>query len=100
MGDITEKTKELKQDREKILLELKEAKLNNNDELFIKSLKNKYHSISNKINYMNDRENIKEQKKALSSIYLTPEKIEKRRKYARQYQKNIKEMIEKYKKSL
>ena len=100
MTDLINKINELKTEREQILKELQEAKINKNDELFIKSLKNKYHCLSNKINYTRDRENIKEQKKAQNKIYMTPEIIQKRREYARKYQKNIKEIIEKYKSSI
>ena len=100
MTDLINKINELKQDRKIILKEIQEARINNNDDIFIKSLKNKYHSISNKINYNQDKEKIKEQKKAQNKIYMTPEIIQKRREYARKYQKNIKEIIEKYKSSI
>ena len=97
MTDLINKINELKQDRKIILKEIQEARINNNDDIFIKSLKNKYHSISNKINYNQDKEKIKEQKKAQNIIYMTPERIEKRREYARKYQNNIKDILDKYK---
>ena len=98
MTYLLNKINELKEERNKILNEIQEARKNNNDELFIKSLKNKYHSISNRINYIQDRENIKEKKRIHNALNITPERIEKMREYARKYQKNIKEMINKYKK--
>ena len=97
MTDLINKIKELKQEREQILKEIQEAKINNNDDIFIKSLKNKYHSISNKINYNQDRENIKEQKRIHNISNMTPERIEKRREYARKYQSNIRDIIKIYK---
>lgn len=100
MTDLINKINELKNERKKILLELQEARENKNDDIFIKSLKNKYHCISNKINYNQDREKIKEQKKKQNIICMTPERIEKKREYARKYQKNIKEIIEKYKSNI
>jgi len=100
MTDLINKIEKLRQERDKIKEEIQEAKTNNNDVIFIKSLKNKYHSISNKINYNQDRENIKEQKKAQTKIYMTPERIEKRREYAKKYQKNIRDIIKIYKSSI
>ena len=97
MTDLINKIKELKQEREQILKEIQEAKINNNDDIFIKSLKNKYHSISNKINYNQDRENIKEQKRIHNISNMTPERIEKRQEYARKYQSNIRDIIKIYK---
>ena len=97
MEDLSKKINLLKQEREEILKELQEARKNNHDKIFIKSLKNKYHSISNKINYNQNREQIKEQKKAQNILYLTPELIEKKRENARKHQNKIKEIIKKYK---
>ena len=83
MTDNIKKINELKEERNKILNEIQDARNNNNDILFIKSLKNKYHSISNRINYIQDRENIKEKKKIHNNLNMTPERIQKKREYAR-----------------
>ena len=100
MTDLINKINVLKQQREEILKEIQEAKINNNDVIFIKSLKNKYHSISNKINYNQDRDNIKEQKRIHNISNMTPERIEKRREYARKYQRNIRDIIKIYKNNI
>ena len=100
MTDLINKIEKLRQERDKILKEFQEAKNNNNNVIFIKSLKNKYHSISNKINYNQDRENIKEQKRIHNISNMTPERIEKRREYARKYQRNIRDIIKIYKNNI
>ena len=87
----------LKQERTNILNEIQEAKNNNNNVLFIKSLKNKYHSISNKINYYQNRDIIKEHKRIYNISNIKPETIEKKREYARKYQSNIREIVKIYK---
>ena len=84
-----EKIEVLKQERENILLQIQEQKANNNDIEILKSLKNKYHSISNKINYINNHDKIKEYKKQKNKIYQTEETKAKQREYMKQYHKNI-----------
>ncbi len=84
-----EKIEALKQEREYILFQIQEQKANNNDIEILKSLKNKYHSISNKINYINNHDKIKEYKKQKNKIYQTEETKAKQREYMKQYHKNI-----------
>jgi len=84
-----EKIEALKKEREYILFQIQEQKVNNNDLEILKSLKNKYHSISNKINYFNNHDKIKEYKKEKNKIYQTEETKAKRREYMKQYQKKI-----------
>ena len=100
MTDLINKIEKLRQERDKILKEFQEAKNNNNDVIFIKSLKNKYHSISNKINYNQDRDNIKEQKRIHNISNMTPERIEKCQEYARKYQRNIRDILKIYKSNI
>lgn len=92
----TEKIEVLTNERKNIILQIKHEKINNNDKNIIKSLKNKYHSISNKINYLQNHDRIKEHKKILNRLYETPETLENKRKYAKEYQQNIREIIKKY----
>lgn len=92
-----EKIEALKTDRQNIILKIKEEKANENDEEIIKSLKNKYHSISNKINYLQNHEKIKEQKKTLNRVYQTEETKTKHREYMKQYYKNIMNVYKSYK---
>ena len=84
-----EKIEALKQEREYILFQIQEQKANNNDIEILKSLKNKYHSISNKINYINNHDKIKEYKKQKNKIYQTEETKAKQREYMKQYHRNI-----------
>lgn len=84
-----EKIEALKQDRTNILLEIQQEKANNNDIEILKSLKNKYHSISNKINYFNNHDKIKEYKKEKNKTYQTEETKAKQREYMKQYHKKI-----------
>jgi hypothetical protein len=76
-----EKIEALKQDRKNILLEIQQEKKNNND--------NKYHSISNKINYLNNHDKIREHKKEKNKKYQTEETKARQREYMKQYYKNI-----------
>ena len=100
MTDLINKIEKLRQEREQILREFQEARTNNNDDIFIKSLKNKYHSISNKINYYQDRENIKEQKRIHNISNMTTERIEKCQEYERKYQRNIRDILKIYKSNI
>jgi hypothetical protein len=75
----------LKEERNKILLKIQDEKDNNNDKEILKSLKNKYHSISNRINYFNNREKIKEHKKEKNKKYQTEETKIKHREYMKEY---------------
>jgi hypothetical protein len=84
-----EKIEALKQDRKNILLEIQQEKKNNNDTEKIKSLENKYHSISNKINYLNNHDKIREHKKEKNKKYQTEETKARQREYMKQYYKNI-----------
>jgi len=88
-----EKIEALKQERHNILLQIHQEKANNNNIEILKSLKNKYHSISNKINYQQNQTEIRERKKILNKQYETPETNEKKRNYARQYQQIMREII-------
>ena len=90
-----EKIEALKQERQNIILQIQQQKANNNKEL-LKSLKNKYHSISNKINYQENHEKIKEHKKILNKKYQTLETIENKRRYAKEYQRRMREIIKSY----
>lgn len=83
-----DKIEALKTDRKKILIEIQKEKENNDKEI-IKSLKNKYHSISNKINYLNNHDKIKEHKKEQNKKYQTEERKAKQKEYMKQYFKNI-----------
>lgn len=84
-----DKIEALKQDRENILLQIQEQKANNNDKEILKSLKNKYHSISNKINYLQNHDKIKEYKKEKNKTYQTEETKARQREYMKKYHKNI-----------
>ncbi len=79
----------LKQERENTLLEIQQERKNNNDKEILKSLKNKYHCISNKINYLNNHDKIKEYKKEKNKTYQTEETKARQREYMKQYYKNI-----------
>jgi vacuolar-type H+-ATPase catalytic subunit A/Vma1 len=70
-----EKIEALKEDRQNIILQMQQEKANNNDKEILKTLKNKYHSLSNKINYLNNHDKIKEHKKYLNKTYETPESV-------------------------
>ena len=59
------------QERQNIILQIQQEKANNNNIELLKTLKNKYHSISNKINYINNHDKIKEYKKQKNKIYQT-----------------------------
>lgn len=83
------KIEALKQDRIKILLEIQQEKENNANKEILKSLRNKYHSISNKINYLNNHDKIKEYKKEKNKKYQTEETKAKQREYMKQYHQNI-----------
>ena len=87
-----EKIEALKQERHNILLQIQQEKTNNNIEI-LKSLKNKYHSLSNKINYQQNQTEIKQHKKTLNKQYETPETNEKKRRYAKEYQRRMREII-------
>jgi hypothetical protein len=91
-----EKIEVLTKERQNIILQMKHEKINKNDKNILKSLKNKYHSISNKINYLQNHDRIKEHKKILNRLYETTETLENKRKYAKEYQQNIREIIKKY----
>jgi hypothetical protein len=84
-----DKIEVLKKDRTNILLEIQQEKENNNDSEKIKSLKNKYHSISNKINYHKNHDKIKEHKKEKNKKYQTEEAKARQREYMKQYYRNI-----------
>jgi hypothetical protein len=84
-----EKIDVLKQEREYILFQIQEQKANNNDIEILKSLKNKYHSLSNKINYFNNHDKIKEHKKEKNKTYQTEETKAKQREYMKQYHRKI-----------
>ena len=92
----TEKIEVLTNERKNIILQMKHEKINKNDKNILKSLKNKYHSISNKINYLQNHDRIKEHKRVLNKSYQTPEILENKRKYAKEYQQNMIEIIKKY----
>jgi hypothetical protein len=85
----TEKIEVLTNERQNIILQIKHEKINNNDKDILKSLKNKYHSISNKINYLQNHDRIKEHKKILNKSYQTEETKIKHREYMKQYYKNV-----------
>jgi len=91
-----EKIEALKEDRRNIILQMQQEKANNNDKEILKTLKNKYHSLSNKINYLNNRDKIKEHKKHLNRTYETPETNEKKRIYSKEYQRRMREIIKSY----
>lgn len=84
-----QKIQALKQDRINILLEIKQEKESTANNETLKSLKNKYHSISNKINYFNNHDKIKEYKKQKNKEYQTEERKAKQREYMKQYHQNI-----------
>jgi hypothetical protein len=84
-----DKIEALKKDRTNILIEIQQEKKNNNDTEKIKSLENKYHSISNKINYINNHDKIKEYKKQKNKKYQTEEAKARQREYMKQYYRNI-----------
>ena len=91
-----EKIEAFKEDRQNIILQMQQEKANNNDKEILKTLKNKYHSLSNKINYLNNHDKIKEHKKYLNKTYETPESNDKKRKYAKEYQRRMREIIKSY----
>ena len=92
-----EKIEALKAERENIILKIQQEKANNNNNEIIKPLKNKYHSISNKINYIQNHDKIKEHKKEKNKIYQTEETKTKHREYMKQYYKNIMNVYKSYK---
>ena len=93
-----EKIEALKKERINILLEIQEEKKNNNDKEILKSLKNKYHSISNKINYHNNHDKIREYKKEKNKKYQTEEAKARQREYMKQYHQKIMNVYNEFKK--
>ena len=91
-----DKIEALKEERQNIILRIQQEKANNNNIELLRTLKNKYHSLSNKINYQQNRTEIKEHKKTLNKTYETPETNEKKRKYAKEYQRRMREIIKSY----
>jgi|APFre7841882793_1041355.scaffolds.fasta_scaffold34386_2 hypothetical protein len=95
-----EKIEALKKERINILLEIQEEKENKNDNEILKSLKNKYHSISNKINYHNNHDKIREHKKEKNKKYQTEEAKAKQREYMKQYHQKIMNVYNEFKKMI
>ena len=94
------KIETLKKDRTNILIQLqKERKKENKEKEIIKSLTNKYHSISNKINYLNNHDKIKEYKKEKNKEYQTEERKAKQREYMKQYHQKIMNVYNEVKKN-
>ena len=91
-----EKHRCIKQDRQNIILQMQQEKENNNNKEISKSLKNKYHSISNKVNHQENHEKLKEQKKIFNKNYQTVEAIENKRRYAKEYQRRMREIMKSY----
>jgi len=91
-----DKIEALKQDRQNIISQIQEEKKNKNNKETLKTLNNKYHSISNKINYIENHEKIKEYKKEKNKEYQTEETKEKKRRYAKEYQRRMREIIKSY----
>jgi len=88
-----EKIETLKEERQNITLQIQHEKSNNNNDNIIKQLKNKYHSISNKINYQQNQTKIKEHKKIYNKEHQTLETIENKRRYAKEYKRRMREII-------
>ena len=94
------KIEALKQDRINILIQIQEErKKENKEKEIIKSLTNKYHSISNKINYLNNHDKIKEYKKQKNKIYQTEETKANQREYMKQYHRKIMNVYNEVKKN-
>ena len=90
----------LKKERQNIILQIQRERDNKNDLETLKLLKNKYHSLSNKINYQQNKTEIREHKRILNKSYETIEGNEKKRKYAKEYQRRMREIYKTHKLTL
>jgi len=92
VADNIERINDILKQRQEIYKQLKTPDTNDDE---IKILKNKYHSLSNKISYLKNRDKIREQKHKTNKLYnekLTDEKKEIRRDYNRKYQRTLREI--------
>jgi hypothetical protein len=90
--DNIQRVEDILKQRQEIYKQLKTPDTNDDD---IKILKNKYHSLSNRISYLKNRDKIREQKRKTNKLYnekLTDDVKEKRREYNRKYQRTLREV--------
>ena len=90
--DNIQRVEDILKQRQEIYKQLKTPDTN---DYYIKILKNKYHSLSNRISYLKNRDKIREQKRKTNKLYnekLTDDVKEKRREYNRKYQRTLREV--------